>query len=76
MFKEIDYTNMPEETFKHIYLDCILKENYVQGCIPHPAFDRACEILAKLGFTKIDIEQTIEDPETVLTYVISSNKHV
>ena len=74
-FKPIDYTGMSDDKFKHLYIDSIVNDNAVWGCIPEPAFDRACQFLAELGFTKIDIERVVNDPETVQTYVISSFKN-
>jgi len=76
MFKEIDYKNMPEDRFKHLYIESILNKNSVWGCVPEPAFNRVCKNLSELGFKKIEIEQVINDPETVQTFVISSTKDV
>jgi len=74
-FKEIDYANMPEDYFRHLYIDSILKQDAVWGCIPEPAFDRACSILIELGFINIEVERIVNDPETVLTYVVSSTRN-
>jgi hypothetical protein len=71
---EIDYENMPEDQFKHIYIDSILKGDVINGCIPVPAFNRAFFILTELGFKSVEIERIINDPETILTYVVSSTR--
>jgi hypothetical protein len=75
-FNQIDYKGMSDDKFKHLYIDSIVNDNTVWGCIPEPAFDRACRMLADLGFTKIDIERVINDPEAIQTYVVSSTKNV
>lgn len=76
IFNPIDYIGMSDDKFKHLYINSIVNDNSVWGCIPEPAFDRACQFLAELGFTKIDIERVINDPETVQTYIVSSIKNV
>ena len=73
-FKDIDYVNMPEDTFRHLYVNSIVEGDVVWGCIPEPAFDRACKILVDLGFTSIHIDRVIDDPEAIQTYVVSSKK--
>jgi len=75
IFNSIDYAGMSDDSFKSLYINSIVNDNAVWGCIPEPAFDRACYFLAELGFTKIDIERVINDPETVQTYVVSSIKN-
>lgn len=74
-FNSTDYLGMPDEDFKHLYINTIVEDNFVCGCIPEPAFDRACIFLANLGFTKINIDNIINDPEVIQTYVVSSIKN-
>lgn len=73
-FREIDYLNMPDDNFKHLYVDSIVDEDKVWGCVPAPAFDRVCGFLSDLGFENVEIEQVINDPETIETYVVNSFK--
>lgn len=74
IFKDIDYVNMPDSNFKHLYVDSIINEDKVWGCVPVPAFDRVCGFLSDLGFDKVEIESIIKDPEVVETYVVTSLK--
>ena len=75
-FDQIDYLGMSDEHFKKMYVDSIVNDNSVWGCVPEPAFDRVCQFLGELGFTKIDIERVVNDPEVVRTYVVTSVKNV
>lgn len=73
-FREIDYLNMPDDNFKHLYVDSIVDEDKVWGCVPAPAFDRVCGFLSDLGFENVEIQSIIKDPEVVETYVVTSLK--